>query len=57
MLAARSRKFSPLFCLYIQTNLNLSLRAAKYMCLRKEGEGFPFLFVSVVSALNGLRPK
>ena len=30
------------FNLFLSANLNLSLRAAKYMCLRKEGEGFPF---------------
>ena len=35
-IAARSRKFSLFFCIYIQTNLNLFLLTANYICWRKE---------------------
>ena len=36
IIAIRSRKFSPSFCIYIQTNLNLFLLTVTYSCWRKE---------------------
>ena len=48
-----SRKFSPFFCIYIQTGLNLFPSAAKYVPGEKEKAAFPFSPVSRLVAPGG----
>jgi len=60
-IAILSRKFSPSFCIYIQTGLNLFPTAAKYVPGEKEKAAFPFSPVSrlvamVVGGGNGRMP-
>ena len=60
-IAILSRKFSPSFCIYIQTGLNLFPSAAKYVPGEKEKAAFPFSPVSrlvamVVGGGNGRMP-
>ena len=60
-IAILSRKFSPSFCIYIQTGLNLFPSAAKYVPGEKEKAAFPFppvlrLVAPVVGGGNGRMP-
>lgn len=52
IIAARSKKFSLSFCIYIQTNLNLFLLTANYICWRKEKQYSSFRLYHVYFSLK-----